>query len=96
MLLGAEEPDLAIPAAEGLETLEQSLPVVQHRGRRVQVERSVRLDPGVVPALLLLKVHHEHVVGEDGAEAELGVLRLGLLRSRPGDADRVTHETPAP
>src|SRR5437867_8899262 len=55
------------------------------------LERPVRLDSRVVPALLFLEVHHEHVVGEDIPERQLAVLRLLLLRRRACDPDRLSH-----
>src|SRR5262249_57912359 len=72
--------------------VEHRLRVVEHGCRRVHRERSIRLDPRVVPALLLLEVHDEHVIGEDGPERQLAVLRLLLLHRRPRDPDRLTHD----
>src|SRR5713101_4908061 len=51
--------------------------------------------PRVVPALLLLEVHDEDVVGEDGPERELAVLGLRLLRGRTADPDRLAHLIPS-
>ncbi len=96
VLLRPEEPDLAVARAERLEPVEDRLGVVEHRRRRVHRERPVRLDPRIVPALLFLEVHHEHVIGEDGSERELAVLRLRLLHRRPADPDWLTHLIPSP
>src|SRR5262249_51485360 len=60
----------------------------QHGGGRIERERSVRLDARIVPALLFLEVGDEHVVGEDGAERQILVLRLVLLVRRLRDPDR--------
>ena len=94
VLLGAEEPHPPVRAAERLQPVEDRLGVVEHGRGRVQAERPVGLDPGIVPALLLLEVGDEHVVREDGAEPELLVPRLGLLVGRAGDPDGVIHRRP--
>src|SRR5262249_5149678 len=94
VLLRAEEPDLAVAAAERLEPLEEPLAVVQDGGRRVERERAIGLDSRVVPALLLFEVHDEHVVGEELTEPQLAVLGLGLPRRRLGDPDRLRHLFP--
>src|SRR5439155_20116472 len=70
--------------------------VVEHRRRRVQREGAVRLDPRVVPPLLLLEVGQEHVVGEDLPEPQLRVLRLGLERRRLRHPDRLRHRSCPP
>ena len=54
------------------------------------MDRQVRHghDLRVMPALLGIVVHEEHVVGEYCAEAQLpGVLRLGPGRTGPGNLD---------
>src|SRR5205807_1367815 len=91
VLLWPKEPDRAVPAAEGLEPLEQRLAVMQDGCGRVEREGRVRLDARVVPALLFLEVGDEHVVGEDVAEGEVLVLRLFLAVRRLRDPDRVSH-----
>ncbi len=96
MLLGPEQADLAVRTPEGLQPIEDGLSVVQHRARRIEAERSVGLDARVIPALLLLKVGHEHVVGEHGPEGQLAVLRLGLAGGGQAGADRVSHERLSP
>ena len=50
------------------------LRVVEHHGSRVQRERAVRDDAGVVPALALGIIHHEHMVGKLLAKAELRLI----------------------
>ena len=66
---GTERGDRAIRLPVGLEALEDLLPVVQDHRRRVQCDRSVRLDLRIVPAALAVVVHHHHVVGEVLAES---------------------------
>src|SRR2546430_1624173 len=94
VLLGTEEADLAVATAERLEALEQALAVVQHGRGWIHRERTVGLDARVVPALLLLEVHHEHVVGEDVAEGEVLVLWLLLLRGRARNPASVVIASP--
>jgi hypothetical protein len=96
VLVGTEQPDLAVPAAEPLQALEERLAVVQDGGRRIERERSVGLDPGVVPALLLLEVRDEHVIGEHVAEGQVLVLRPVLPLCRARDPDRLSHHEQAP
>src|SRR5437773_5585742 len=91
VLLGPEEPDRPVLAAERLESVEDGLGVVEDGGRGVEGDRGVRLDPRVVPALLLLELGEEHVVGEDGAEAELVILGPRLPRGRAADPDGLAH-----
>ena len=49
--LRPEGRDAAVGLGVGLEALEDRLGVVQRRGRRVQLQRRVGGQPGVVPAL---------------------------------------------
>ena len=86
---GAEELDGAVGGAVGLQALKDLLGVVEHHGGGVQREGGVGYDPGVVPALTLVIVEQEHVVGKNLAEAQgvgvglgrgmLGALDLDLL-----------------
>ena len=68
----------------GLHALEDLLRVVQHRGRRVQRERAVGLDPGVVPARVGGPLDGEHVVGEVDAEARVSEDLGEPFVARPG------------
>ena len=64
-----------------LQTFEDLLGVVQHGCARIQLQRRVRLDATVAPALTLGPAHVGHVVGEDLTECrlvdELLALRVG-------------------
>ena len=84
----AEELDLVLRGAVGLHALEALLGVVEHHGGGVQGQRPVGDDAGVVPALSLVIVHDEHVVGEDFAEAQLALVDgFGLGGRGFGDLD---------
>ena len=76
--LGPEGGDRAVGLAVGLETLEDLLRVVQDLGRRVERERRVRDELGVVPAAALGPLDGHHVVGEVAAEPGVGQDRLPL------------------
>lgn len=68
--VGAEEADDALGVLVRLHTLEALDRIVQHHGRRRQLNIAVRLDHGCVPAGLGGPVHLEHVIAEFGAEAQ--------------------------
>ena len=53
---------------------------MQAHGGRVERNRAVGDNPRVVPALSLVIVHQEHMVGEYFAEAELAFVRRLFLR----------------
>ena len=89
MVRRAKQADLAILAAEGFQAVEDRLAVVQHAGGGIQRERRVWLDAGIVPALPVLVVHQEHVVGEDLSECQRLVGRGLFRRCSPGDRDLV-------
>ena len=75
-----EQLDGVVRGAIGLHALENLLGVVEHHRGGVQGEGGIGDDAGVVPALALGIVHHEHMVGEDFAKAQLvfvGGFRLG-------------------
>src|SRR5450830_811093 len=97
--LGPEQPDRSVVVPVGLEPLEDLLPVMQHRGSRVQLRGRVRFDPPIVPAAREGPRDARHVVGEDRAELrcgdQLGTLLGGAgcagesdLEGRGGIADR--------
>ena len=73
--VGPEQLDGVVGGAVGLQTLKQLLGVVEHHAGRVQGEGLIGDDAGIVPALTLGVVHQEHVVGEDLAKAQLGLVR---------------------
>jgi len=51
-----------------LEALEELLGVVEHRGRRVERERAIRLQLPVMPAAVGAPAQRDHVIGEGLAE----------------------------
>ena len=86
--LRAEQLDFVLRGAVGLHALKALLGVVKHHGGGVQGQGAVGHDAGVVPALALVIVHDEHMVGEDFAEAQLALVGgLGLRGGGFGDLD---------
>ena len=80
--------------AVGFEAFEAFLRIVQHRGARVELERRIRFDAAVGPALALRPGHVRHAVGEDLPECglvdqflALGV-RCRVLIGQHGEAFR--------
>ena len=78
----AEEPDLAVGAAERLEAVEHLLGVVEHRRGGIERKRPVGNDARIEPAALALPVGDRHVIGEGAAEDQLAVLGTRLSRRR--------------
>src|SRR5699024_1604229 len=66
--LRPEGPHRAVGMAEGLQTLEDLLAVVQHGRRRGELQRPVRQHRGLAPPRLLGPAGVGHEVGEVGAE----------------------------
>ena len=87
-----EEVDPAVRGAVGLHTLKHHLGVVEHAGGGVQADGAIGDDPAVVPALALVVVHNEHVVGEVLAKAQVGLVRLGLGGGGAGYGKFVRHD----
>ena len=86
--VGAEKLNLVVSSAVGLQSLEQLLCVVENNAGGVQLEGRIGDDAGIVPALLGIIVHDEHMVGGNLTEAHLGgVNRLGLGRIGQSDFD---------
>ena len=71
VLVGPKQVDTAIGPAVSLQALKNLLPVVQHRGRRVQGEIVERFYCLAVPALTLVIALGKQVIGEDVAKAQL-------------------------
>ena len=71
VLFRAEELDLAVCASVSLHALEALLSVMKHHRSGIELEGSVRNYSCVMPALTLVIVHNEHVIGVVVAEAEL-------------------------
>ena len=90
--LGAEQLHGVVRSAVGLHALKDLLRIVEHHGSGVQFKGAIGDDAGIVPALALRIIHHEHMVGELFAKAQLAlVLRLLLRRSGAGDLD-IQHD----
>src|SRR5690606_30389457 len=70
----------AVDLGVGLEALEELLGVVEDGRCRVERERPVRFEPGVVPAPALGVVDRDHVVGEDLPESGIRQYLLALGR----------------
>jgi len=83
----AEQPHAAVLATERLQPVEDRLAIVQHAGGRIQGERPVRHNARIMPALTLMEVHQEHVVGEDAAEGERLIRRMLLRAGSLGDGN---------
>ena len=92
--LRTERGNGAIRLAVGLDALEDGLAVVENIGSRVHAKRRVRAHLSVVPAVLLVPVNGDHVVGEVLTKARVlenlrkflrggrvGVLRHGVVQS---------------
>ena len=90
VLVGPEQQDLAVGRLVGFHALEHFLAVVQHVGGRVQRQRAVGPDLGIMPAACLVPLHGEHVVGELAAEHQLqrvGIQWLELVLGQQGFPD---------
>ena len=88
VLLGPEQQDAAVVGTVGLHALKGLLRIVQDGGGGAQGDGAEGNDAGVMPALALVVLHEHHVVGEDGAEAELralGGLFLGMFGFDDGE-----------
>ena len=90
--VGTEEVDLAVGGAVGLHALKHHLGVVEDAAGGVQADGAVGNDLAVVPALALVVVHDEHVVGEVLAKAQIALIRLGLGMGGAGHRKRVGHD----
>ena len=78
-----EEEDGAAFSPVGLHPLEDLLGVVEAHGRRIELERPVGFDQGVMPAPAGVVGHGEEMIGEDLSEAQfrfIGGFRLPLFR----------------
>ena len=66
-----EQLDRAFGRAIGFQAFEYLLRIVQHVRAGHELDGSIGHDTGIMPALALVVIHEEHVVGENLAEAEL-------------------------
>ncbi len=71
VLLDPEQVQVAVGSAIGLGAVEHHLPAVEYLGRRIERERLVRTDGGVVPAALRRVALREHAIGEHASEPQL-------------------------
>ena len=90
VLAGAKEANLASTPRNALRPSKMAWHV-QDGGGRIERDRPIGLDPRIVPALLLLEIGQEHVIGEELAKAQLAVLGFRLERARPRHPDRLLH-----
>ena len=77
--VGAEEAELAVEAAEDLETLEALGGVVKDGGSGHEGDGAVGLELGNAPAGLVVPGDGDHVVGADGLETGVGGGLIGDL-----------------
>ena len=87
VLNGAEELHLTVGAAVGLQTLEDLGAVVQDCRGGMDGQVAEGDDAGIVPTLLRLVLHEEHMVGKDLTEAQSGGIGLDLGGGRLGDGN---------
>ena len=76
----AEELDLAFCGTICLQTFEDLLCIVEHHGSRVHLEGLIGDDSGVMPAVVRIVVHDEHMVGKFLAEAQFALISRLCLR----------------
>jgi hypothetical protein len=77
--LRAEQRAAAIGLAIGLQPLEDLLRVVEHHGRRIELQVGARADLRVVPASLVGVSDGHHMIGEVPAPARILQHRLAVL-----------------
>ena len=85
------EEELALGRLVGLHALEDHLRVVQHAGGRVNGDRCIGDDTSVMPALPLVVVHDEHMVGEILTEVQVIGIGLLLRVGRAGHGEGIVH-----
>jgi len=86
--VGPEQLNLIVAGPIGLHSLEALLSVVKHHGGGIQGDGLIRYDAGIVPALALVIVHDEHMIGEHLAKPQLALIgRLCLGGGGFGDLD---------
>ena len=81
VLVGTEQLDGAVRGAVGLQTLKGLHCVMENHRCRIELERLIRYDAGVVPALFLIVVDDQHMIGIMHAETEIALVRLSLRSS---------------
>ena len=76
VLVGTEQLDGAVRGAVGLQTLKGLHCVMENHRCRIELERLIRYDAGVVPALFLIVVNDQHMIGIMNTKAEVAFVRL--------------------
>ena len=74
-----EQLNLALRRTVCLQTLKGLHGIVQDHCSRIQLDRCVRYDAGIMPADALRMIHDEHVISIVDAETEMRLIRLLLL-----------------
>ena len=81
VLVGAEQLDGAVRGAVSLQTLKGLHCVMENHRCGIELERLIRYDAGVVPALFLIVVDDQHMIGIMNTETEIALVRLSLRSS---------------
>ena len=76
ILVRAEQLNGAVRSAVSLQTLKGLHRVMENHRCRIKLKRLIRYDAGVVPALFLIVVNNQHVIGIMNAKAEAAFVRL--------------------
>lgn len=77
---GPEQPQRAACIPIALEALKDCLAVMEHHARRIHGKRSIRHDAHVVPAMLRVIIHDQHMVGKDFSKPQFGLVRRFFLQ----------------
>ena len=95
--VGTEQLNNAVGSAVRFHALKHHLRIVKHAGSGLYRERLVRNHSAVVPALSLVIVHNEHMVGEILCKSEFClVLRTRLRMGRSCNGKIVRHNIRTP
>ena len=78
ILVGAEQLDGAVWRAVRLHALKGLHCVVENHRCGIKLKRLIGHDAGVMPALFLIVVNDQHVIGIMNAETEVALVRLSL------------------
>ena len=81
VLVGAEQLDGAVRGAVSLQTLKGLHCVMENHRCGIELERLIRYDASVVPALFLIVVDDQHMIGIMNTETEIALVRLSLRSS---------------
>ena len=82
VLLRAEQANPALSVPVGLHALKDFLSIVQHHAGRINLEGSIGDNPSVMPAVLGIIVHQEHMVSHNDAEGDIRADGLFFIMSR--------------